>query len=316
MEKIYKRLEGCTEAEKDLIFFRTLLEANDDEMKSYVYDKLSNTATKPASLEFKASIVRMMRRGEAEAHMRVQEFLGDDEYYKRIISKTTQLFDELNVNKSIDIASLFTVLVSMGYFSKEKQFEFGTSSQAFLSGFASHEIMTGLGCDVSAGCMLSDLLNQFSFPNSNVVASKPGVPYNGKHRLSYPLLAKVCGNRMFNLINDGELTYIYDSTDGCCYDVDSKKLAHNIVNGTTITIKPLFSYSFNFDKENNFQALDCLNKHSSFVSVCDNNEFQCAMDYATDLAHSCQKYIDDFYDDIESDINEVDKAMQLIKAKK
>ncbi len=258
------------------------------------------------------------------------EVYGTKESYKQILKSCATLSRELNFSNSLNCSVFFTYLLWNGYFSKNKNLVFQSSKRASISGCYPYDIMNGRGVCLNFSLMLNDFLNEIDY-NSAVISNvadkhmtrnyEIGITRNfAKENLIVKILtflfsplSKKIGNHAFCLIEDGEEFYLYDPTNVLALNILDKNNANVIDGRGAFKLNPIYSY-INNSTDKSLETLKKLNAYSIFkpLDVSFGNVLHRNLKYIDQN----KPLLDDFYDEIRGDVNNIAWAVQNAKAMK
>ena len=186
--------------------------------------------------------------------------------YDKIIKNFSDLSKKLDLSDSLDVCILFSYLLWNGYFSVDKKLCDSSKDNLEIFDFFSLEIMSGQGVCLHFSYLFKDFLQACGYDSAILLSWLKKVDY---HKIYFPditrqmnqehdkeiiiarflkeLFKYIGGNHAFNLINDHENLYIYDSTNLLYIplsDCVGSKIQGEFIKGV---VHPNFSYAFNLE---------------------------------------------------------------------
>lgn len=329
LKEYYNKLS--MEAKKYLIFSLSL-EAKDldecekiikllDEEKYYKYTKQLFLGQTSKMLE--------------TSRIKMKNFFEDSQYnYRNILNKFKILVKELKLTNSLEISILYTYLMWNGYFSKEKIFNYQIEKRALIEGMYSYDIMNGNGVCLNFSDMLKDILiecgynssilinkvekqkelKKFYIPEINRSVIKSHNPIAEVLPLIFKPLINKMGNHAFNLIEENGKLYIYDSTNLCFLELTNPTSAILLAGKGKFKLTPYFSYLLNGEKER--KSLDTLCLTDNFSSPYDRKDYIITSEKCIDLFNKSESLLNDYHNDINSDILSIVNSVDYYKQNK
>ena len=277
----------------------------------------------------------------------------NEEYIKlwneqsKILTTYKNLAYELNINKTLDLANLFSNLLWKGYFSPNKKHVYLNQGKVINGGFDSLAVFQGKGAcfnyavlleyfletcgkkATSVNCYVKDLkINTDYKPNINQNISTKEIIYT---LLVLPLLlpflplvpiknsiVKKIGNHVITLIDGEKGLYYYDPTNLIVLEPVGpyKAIIKNGFNEITVT------HNFTFRLMDNKYINDIIYKlfieNQSYYDIT-KYEFKNSMEKILDLMNQNISLIDDAYTSIKDNINRINEGInskRLIKREK
>ena len=327
-EIIKEKLEKFTEEERKFIIFKFFLEEEVDEEIWKIFSKLIKNST---SWCFYCNEMSELRKTNIQKSEKLKKVARTEEDYKEILRKTKLLSQELKLNNSLEISNLFTYLLWNGYFSKDKRLNFQSHDRLLLSGAYSQDIMNGHGVCLNFSDMLTDLLNEYDFSAATILNKLPTKPHldyrpdiernRSKKKLSNSLIRmllipimKNFPNHAFNLIKENNGLYIYDSTNLFISNLTSKNESIIITGVGKIKLYPYFSYYINLDNKP-VETLDFLHTTTNYESPYTKSDFIDTWEECLLLFTKNMGLLNDFYDEIYSNINKITEENKDVKQK-
>lgn len=322
---------GIEEARKFETFKSFMQESNDT--SSELFRKLSNNLETISEVNDlgKMYLLSSLAKKNNELSFSSKEYLENkfktQEDYNIILEKTFNLSKELNINSPLRNANLFSYLLWSGYFSKDKKLVFQSSDRGLINGVFPYDIANGIGVCLNFSSMLTDYLNLSDYSSATLInrieGKKPDYEINierqmGKDNFKTKSLAfllkpvsKNLFNHAFNLIDDNDKLYIYDATNLLILDIEDKFLANAIDADITAKLNPYFSYMFN-SEEKSMKVLDKLNLIED-TSGCGIQNFAFLLNNDISFFKDNGVLLNDFYDDIKPNINQISKVISNSK---
>lgn len=261
---------------------------------------------------------------------RTEIFSEPIEKYKLLLEKMSVLARELNLNSSLELSILFSYLLWNGYLSKEKKYKFQSKNRKFIMGLFFEDIIEGIGVCLNHSEMLKDFLNHCGYssciiPNHlddyikvdyKLNIKRPGVSKGSKLISLVDLFKKAKANHTFNLIEENNKIYIYDSTNFLLYNIvdeDNSKL----VNGKGKNkLYPYQSYNFCISSEDD-ALIDRLITSSDYQSPYTKSDFISISDVNLEIIKNSITLLEDFYIEAKKDMIDISETTnKIIKKKK
>ena len=260
----------------------------------------------------------------------IEEFTTSQENYKEILKECRKLALTLKLENSLEIANLYTYLLWNGYFSEDKKLTYQRNDRLNIPGLYSYDIINGKGVCLNFSDMLSDYINEFEEYGAATLINTLGKDFKRNYKVEIlrnsikktipqKLIAQLLnpyikrtGNHTYNLIRENDNLYIYDSTNLSILDIINNKKALFVNGKGKSEIKPYLSYFLN-PTEKSIKTLDLLQTTSEFSSAYNINDFILSWDYCLDLFQRNKYVLDDFYSQIEKNINNISKNNSSIK---
>lgn len=247
------------------------------------------------------------------------------EHYKELLKKISKLSQELNIGNSLELSILFSYLLWNGYLSKDKTYKFQSSNRANLSGMLFTDILDGIGVCINNSEMLKDILNECGYnscilvnhlDNFMTVHNTYKIQRNGiseRRNILKEIITIRKANHAFNLIEDNNKLYVYDSTNLLLYNITNCNYA-KLVNGKGKNIIfPYKSYFFCLNK-NEVDLLDKLLTGAFTPQIYTKEDYTCIGTVNLDIIKNSSQLLEDFYSDIIGNIvnisNEINKKVK------
>ena len=245
--------------------------------------------------------------------------------YNSLINKISILAKELNMSNSLELCILYSYLLWNGYFSKTKQNIFKSEGRKFITGLYFADITDGIGVCLNHADMLKDILNscdytsvilQNSFDDTTKVNYKIDIERKNIKDEHKSLIEKILkikkANHVFNLIEENNKIYIYDSTNLLLYNIADSNYS-SLINGKGKNkLFPYQSYYFTYSKDEE-KLLDRLISESDYTSPYTKEDFISTSEVNLEIIRNSITLLDDFYTEARSNIisisEETDKIM-------
>lgn len=250
--------------------------------------------------------------------------------YNLLINKILVLAKELGISNSLEICVLYSYLLWNGFLSKNKTNVFKSEGRKFIWGLLFADIMDGIGVCLNHADMLRDILNasgytsiilENSFNEHSTINYKIGIEIKGMtddiaRPFSEKLFRKRKANHAFNLIEENDKIYIYDSTNLLLHKLMNSSYCE-LVNGKGKSeLFPYQSYSFVNSKEEE-KLLDRLFTDDKFISPYTRSDFVSVCEVNLEMIKNSISLFEDFYSDVRPNIigisEETDKIVKKRK---
>ena len=251
------------------------------------------------------------------------------EEYNLLINKILLLAKELDISNSLELCILYSYLLWNGYLSKTKENVFKSYGRKFINGLYFADIMDGIGVCLNHADMLRDILKisrytSIMLENSqddNInVNYKLDIERNGvvdiPRPLSERLFRKKKANHVFNLIEENNKLYIYDSTNMLLYNLVDSNYSR-LVNGKGKNkLFPYQSYDFTYSKEEE-ELLDKVIMGVNNTSPYTNEDFVSTSEVNLEIIRNSVSLLEDFYHEARIDIIGIaEKTDKIVRTKK
>ena len=237
-------------------------------------------------------------RIEASDNIKLHSDLVSD--YQKILQKTVLLSQELKLNNSLEIATLYTYLLHNGYFSKNKELNFGLEGRHQITGLYALDIVNGCGTCLNVSDMLKDLLNLSGFDSAIIKSDQM------KKKIKINKL-----NHAFNLIAEGQKFYIYDSLNLFLLMVNDKFAAENLTNGNIFYLNPYWGYALNFGDQS-IELLDKFRNTEKFSSPYNKDYVEVLRNNITYFKQN-RTLLSDYYAETKENIDSIANKLILTK---
>ncbi len=247
--------------------------------------------------------------------------------YKILLEKMSYLAKELNLQNSLELNILFSYLLWNGYLSKNKEYRFNSNDKKNIPGLFFADIMDGFGVCLNNSEMLKDFLNHNGYISSlcqNFFNNKSEVnniinierkndEVESKKNLIERILKRK-PNHVFNIIEDSNQLYIYDSTN---------LLLHKIINpyeSTLINGKgnfKLFPYQsyMNCANSQEIELLDKLITTDNYSSPYTKEDLISTSEIILEIIQSSRTLLEEFYTDVRPNILCISEMTDKIKSR-
>ena len=277
--------------------------------------QLLNEATRKKPLILARMYSLIDEANEALLHKRVSLYNREEiginimEHYKELLKKTSKLSQELSINNSLELSILFSYLLWNGYLSKDKIYKFQSSNRANLSGMLFADIMDGIGVCINNSEMLKDVLNECGYnscilvnhlDNFMNVHSIYSIQRNGiseSRNILKEMINIRKANHAFNLIEDNNKLYVYDSTNLLLYNIDNCNYV-NLVNGKGKNIIFLYKSYFYCINKKEVALLDKLLSGEITSQIYTNEDYTSIGTVNLDIIKNSSQLLEDFHTDI------------------
>lgn len=256
-----------------------------------------------------------------------------ESYYLDLLNKMKKLSLELGLENSLELSNLYAYLLWNGYLSKTKQNVYKIEGRKVIFGMFFADIMDGIGVCLNHADMLKDFLNNCGFDAAvmaNLVDKNIDKDYKMRierkikkstlrtKTLNFVLtpVIKRFGNHAFTLVKDNGKMYIYDSTNLIILKVKEPRLAEVINGSGSCRLNPYFSCLLTGGTEKEMDVISKLFEMDDFSSPYSRKDFICMGEENIELFKNNISLLDDFYDDVSSDIIVISETSDKIKARK
>ena len=326
--ELEKALETMSDEQKEYTVFLTLYKMKNHEQRIKVNERFKEKGYNYPKAFLMAHLFSSNDNYEKYSS-EITELMVVNQNYKVILQKTKQLSQELNLQNSLEIASLYTYLLWNGYFSENQSLTFQTSNRIMIDQHYSFDIMNGHGVCLNFSDMLTDFINDFDYSAATLI-NRLDVNYKrdympkierkvGKDRLGSKILGKIMtpisnkvGNHAFTLIKENEQMYIYDPTNLMIFDIKDKFNCDNVCGTGSSKIKPYFSHFINKSGKAE-ETLVNFNMETIFRLPYDRKTFICTFEECFEKFSNNTYLLNRFYDDIHSNIESISNNVSNIK---
>lgn len=251
-------------------------------------------------------------------------------HYNILLENMIKLSRELNLENSLELCILYSYLLWGGYLSKDKAYEFNDKDIQRIDGIHYADIMTGRGVCLNISDMLKDFLNKNNYKSAIITNH-----YSKKTKLNYridiskknseekqTLYKKVLeeirlarkADHAFNLIEDNNGMYIFDSTNLILHNVISPYIS-KIINGSgKYKMFPYLSYIFCCSKTER-EVLDKLLTSDEYNCPYDKTDIIAISETNIELLRNSLYLLEDFYKEVKPNIQAISQEMVKIKMK-
>lgn len=247
--------------------------------------------------------------------------------YNIILENMLNLSKELDLDNSLKICILFSYLLWYGYLSKNREYKFNPNNKKIIPGLFFSSIMDGRGVCLNNSEMLKDFLNLCDYncvmlENHSKMAIKAGYniaikrAYMDKEEAKFIKLIKIISNmrkpnHVFNLIEENNNFYIYDSTNLLLLSVINMYKS-KVINGEKILkLFPYKSYMLCAGR-NEIEILDKFIDNQVYSSPYQNYDLVVTSDITLELLKYHKNLLDDFYTEVKPNIMEISKETDKI----
>lgn len=246
--------------------------------------------------------------------------------YKSLLEKISILAKELNINNSLELSILFSYLLWNGYLSKEKDYTFQAYNRKTILGLLFIDIIDGIGVCLNHAEMLKDILNYCGYKSSIIinhfdyytkVEYKLDIKRNGikdSNNIIKEILNKQKANHAFNLIEENDNLYIYDSTNLLIYNIVSSDCANLTLGKGENKLFPYQSYGLCVSEEE-VRLLDKLHKDDSLPSQYTKEDFISTGEVNIEIIKNSTSLLEDFYTEVHPNITAISEETEKIKVK-
>ena len=248
--------------------------------------------------------------------------------YSSILQNMTNLSKELNLENSLELCLLFSYLLWNGYLSKNKEYIFSDKGIKRIHGLFFADIMNGRGVCLNNSEMLKDFLNLNEYTSSMLENH-----YNISTRINYridiartnatnkdslittiieELIRCKKANHVYNLIEDNNKLYIFDSTNMLMQKIIRNDKAE-MVNGTgEFRLFPYQSHMLCASHDER-KLLDKLLTTSEHVCPYTKRDLIITSEVCLEIIKNSTSLIEDFYTEIKPNIDSISKETSKIK---
>lgn len=247
--------------------------------------------------------------------------------YNIILENMLNLSKELNLDNSLELCILFSYLLWYGYLSKNREYKFNPNNKKIIPGLFFSSIMDGRGVCLHNSEMLKDFLNLCDYncvmlENHSKMAIKAGYNIAIKRtcvdtektkfiKLFDAIYKYGKPNHAFNLIEENNNFYIYDSTNLLLLSVINMYKS-KVINGEEIVkLFPYKSYMLCVER-NEIEILDEFIDNQVYSFPYQNYDLAVTSDITLELLKYHKNLLDDFYTEIKPNIMEISKETDKI----
>lgn len=251
-------------------------------------------------------------------------------HYNNLLHKMSLLAKELNIKNSLELSILFSYLLWNGYLSKNRKYEFNSKELKRINGLFFADIMDGRGVCLNHSDMLKDflntnkyrsiaLLNHLNFPKElnykiNISRVFADEEPNFIKKIINEILLTCKANHVFNLIEDNNGLYIFDSTNLLLQSISNYNKS-KLVNGTdTYKLYPFQSYMLCTSKQE-LELLDKLVEEKQIYMPYTKHDLIAASEVNIELLNHSTNLLKDFYTGARPNIMAISKETSKIKIK-
>ena len=327
--ELEKSLKTMNDEQREYILFLNLYSIEDNEKRRNIYNEL---VKKKSYNDIKIYLLASYLADYNKFYKKctnINELNIANQEYKIILQKTKQLAQELNLQNSLEIANLYTYLLYNGYFSKNHSLSYGTGNNDSIEKHFALDIMNGSGVCLNFGDMLTDFINEFDYSAANLInkydaivnmdniqepalkTESMSLKKNFLHKILTPF-QNITGNHLFTLIKENDKIYIYDATNFIILDIKDRFNCDNICGNGSCKIKPYYSHSNN-NSDKALKTLQYLNMGTSFTSPYDKKKFICTWEVCHEKFSNNSLLLNCFYDEIKSNIENINANLPIIK---
>ena len=247
--------------------------------------------------------------------------------YNELLKNIATLLKELHAKTSLDIPILFSYLLWNGYLSKNKTYKFERRNKKNIPGLLFADITDGRGVCLNNTEMLKDILSECGYKSctmanhmtdfmkfDNILSIKTTAIYE-KDNIIKKIMNIGKHNHAFNLIEEDNRLYIYDSTNLSLYNITNAKYA-NIINGRGKNLLfPYISYFFCLNEEEE-SILDKLLLMKDFQLFYTKEDYIRIGEENIDTIRNNIHLIEDFYDESHKNLEYISEETNKIMIKK
>lgn len=249
------------------------------------------------------------------------------EAYNDLLKKMSILAKELNFENSLELNILFSYLLWNGYLSVHKQYKFSSADKRNIDGLFFADIMDGKGVCLNNTEMLKDFLCYNGYPSAilqNFYNKSSKTDYkiqiakqrdNKKNRENIiKNILKKNANHVYNLIEDNNKLYIYDSTNLSMHKIINPYKS-SLINGTgDFKLFPYRSYMLCYDTKE-IALLDRLMTTNDYESPYTREDLISVCSIDIDLLIQSTQLVEDFFVEAKRNIIDISEKTAKIKAR-
>lgn len=248
--------------------------------------------------------------------------------YNSILQNMTILSKELNLENSLELCLLFSYLLWNGYLSKNKEYVFSDKEIKRIQGLFFADIINGRGVCLNNSEMLKDFLNLNEYTSSMLMNH-----YNPLAKINYridltrkkddkkelliitlieELIRRRKANHVYNLIEDNNKLYIFDSTNMLMQKIIRNDKAE-MVNGTgEFRLFPYQSHMLCASPDER-SLLDKLLTTRQYEYLYTKRDLIITSEVCLEIIRNSTYLIENFYAEIKNNIDEISKETSKIK---
>lgn len=247
--------------------------------------------------------------------------------YSIILQNMSNLGKELNISNSLELCILYSYLLWHGYLSKNKEYKFSSNNRKLITGLFFADIMDGRGVCLDNSEMLKDFLNLCEY-NCVMLENR----YNLFTKLNYKIninteseeevnikiiqiIESICksvqANHVFNLIEDNDGFYIFDSTNLLLQGIINM-YSSKLINGEgRFKLFPYKSYML-CASHSEIELLDKFIRNPVYISPYQNSDLIAVSEVLLQLLNCSKSLLEDFYNEIIPNINIISEETDKI----
>ena len=333
------RLGKLSKEELKFLLYKTIFENSDDVNQSEWFDENSDNYKMLLNSEnlyllsslFKADFLKKLNNELLEYRKKYYDSINY--YYLDILEKLKKLSLELGLKNSLELSNMYTYLLWNGYFSKDKTNVYSIENRKVIMGLLFADIMDGIGVCLNHADMLKDFLNNCGYDSAVLVnfaskntkidykmdierrVRKSSVSTKIMNYVLMPIISMI-GNHAFTLIKENDRMYIYDSTNLGLLEIKEPYMA-SVINGEGVhKLHPYTSLLVGNGTSSEINALSGLFFNTNLSSPYDRDEFIFTCEDNISLFNKNISLLDDFYDNIKTDIVIISDITDKIEVKK
>lgn len=249
------------------------------------------------------------------------------EEYMSLLEKMSYLAKELNLNNSLELSVLFSYLLWNGYLSKRKVHKFQSENRKMIAGLLFADITDGIGVCLNYSEMLKDFLKYCGYQSIILLNH-----FDNNTKIDYIMnIGRIKSDdsqskernfnvkkadHTFNLIEENNKLYIYDSTNLLLYNINDWNSA-SLINGRGKNkLFPYASYSFCYSKDDR-DLIDKLFIGEKLIPPYTKEDFISISEVNLEIIKNSTFLLEDFYVEARPYIvgvsEETNKIMKYIK---
>lgn len=159
-------------------------------------------------------------------------------YYDEMIEKTAQFFKENGVISPEDCFELYTKLLWNGYFSQNGSYTYNVNEKFDIDGYFGIMIVSGSAVCRGNEDFFCKLMNKLGYHAYQMACTMQ----TGDEKISKKDL--IIGNHMITVVETKDLTYYFDTTNGCTYEAIDICKGKNVENDIAVLLNPIASYVY------------------------------------------------------------------------
>ena len=248
-------------------------------------------------------------------------------YYNNIIHNISVLSEELDLKKSLELCMLYSHLLWNGYLSKNKEYKFSSNGIKRIPGLFFADIIEGKGVCLSNSHMLKDLLvsneynsvllethyNLLSKNNYNIDITSTSEEVEKRIlTIAEEIIKYRKANHVFNLIEDNNNMYIFDSTNLTIHKIIDKYHTELITGKGSFKIFPYQSYMLAETKKET-ELLDKLITSEDYDFLYTKFDIIAAVEVCLEIIKNNLPLIEEFYIEMKQNITEISKEVNKIR---